>query len=404
MLFAYTEKKLARDMARAAKAIEPNLKDVYEAERSSLELYKVGEPDAPPYAFFLGNLFRRVRNLPRAERRAIVDDFVKRALSPPELTRDELLASLALRVRTPFEFDLRMRMVSLGMDDPPTFTTASRGGLLLELIADNPETVRSVSLEDLAEADVSPEQALEIARAALAAATDERQWQQVAENVWASSYDDDYDLARIAADVDAARWPFAGAPILYAPSHSVCLATDRTDGGTLENMVRIGDERAADHRPLSQRLWIARDGGLHALSVPEADGEAARILEQQSFRERMSEYGEQKGYLEEALRRREEDSYVAEYTVYETGGALRSFATYTINLPTYLPRAERVALVEHTGGEFTHLGFVAWDTFADILGGDDFVRFDNLEPERYQLTHSLSDARIARLKSALEPE
>ncbi len=398
-IFAYSEKKLARDLAKAASKLEPDLESDYNAERRSLYLYRASEPDAPPYAIFLGNLFLKVKSRSRGERRAILEDFVLQMLNPPELSKDEMLASLALRARTHFEVNLRRRLIELQHGEPPDFVMGVSGDLIYEIVSDRDEVVRSITHEDLAELETTADEALKIARARLAGATDEYQWQQVAENVWRSAYDDDYDFARLLADPGATRWPFDGKPVILAPSHSVCLTTDRTDPETLNTMIDIGCDAAAEHRGLSQRLWTLGDDCIVAWMTTEHDpAHPVRLI--RDLAELMNQYNDQKGYLTELLDRRNEDAYVAEFSAYEKDGAYVSYVTYTINLPTYLAEADHVAIVGGLDdGKPDVLGYVLWREFEEALGPGALEAMPDLSPKRFQLTEPLSNEQVTRLKA-----
>lgn len=399
-MYAYSEKKLAKDLTRAARAINTDLEPEYNAERQSLNLYRASEPDAPPYSIFLGNLFLKVRSRSRADRKAIIEDFVEQMLNPPELSRDEMLASLAIRARTHFEVNFRNRLIEL-QAEPPDFVLEVIGDMLGEIVSDRDEVVQTVTLDHLEELETTKEEAVKIARARLIGATDEYQWTQTADNVWVSTYEDDYDFARVLADPAHARFPFDGKPIIFAPSHSVCLVTGNQDPQTLDAMIDIGTERAAEHRSLSQRLWTVDGDGIIAWITDESHA-ANPIRTLRDLAERISQYTDQKAYLEQLLDQRDEDSYVAEFTVYENEGQYVSYATYTMNLPSYLPEADRIALVGVVGEKQPDvLGFVVWDDFVEAIGPDTLVAMPGLLPRRYQLTASLTPEQDARLRGKL---
>lgn len=402
-MFGYSEKKLAKDIGRLAQRFDADLSAHYVADAHRVDLRRASEPETPPYQIFLGNLFLKVKAMRRAERDDILQAFLADALSPKLRSADELIAALALRVRTPWELALRHQMIAI-YNDPPEFITYGDGELVLELVADNEESVGTVPLEDLQAAEISVADAFKAAAATLVRASDGAQWSQQADHVWLSTYSDDYDFARLVVAGDALRLPFSAAPIVFAPSHSVCLVADETGAGTLARLIEIGNKLAETHRPLSQLLWTRSDDGrwLPLELEPEDDGYSQ--LRMQRVVEQIGRYEDQKHYLESLLESRGEDSFVAAYQVYERDDALHIVSTYTLDVPSYLPHTEQVVIVDpNRKSDQSVLGSLSWADFAETLGPQVLQPMPDMSPPRFSLLGALTGDQRERLLAQLAP-
>ena len=402
-MFGYSEKKLAKDIGKIAKRLDSGLSSTYDPQSRSVDLHRVSDGEAAPYNIYLGNLYLKLKDMTRSQRSESIEAFLTEIMFPKELTADELIAALALRARTRFELALRRNLMAIG--GVPFETVAyGDGDLLFELVADGDESIMSVSPDKLSEASISADDAYKTAAATLVRATDESQWTRISDHVWMSTYEDDYDFSRLVAAGSSVRFPFDGVPVVFAPSHSVCLATDTPRGPVLAEMIEIGNKAAELHRPFSQLLWTLPPDEYWSRWVvnPGEDGHAELVL--QEVRERVAQYDDQQQYLESLLQDRGEDSFVASYQVYERDGELQSVATYTLNLPSYLPRTDVVALVDPSAGKSDAvLGTVPWTVFAEALGTDTLKVMDGLSPPRFQLLSELTNEQLEQLHGFLKP-
>ena len=402
-MFAYSEKKLAKDIGRIARRLDSGLSSTYDPQSRSVDLHRVSDGEAAPYNIYLGNLYLKLKDMTRTQRSESIEAFLTEVLFPKELTADELIAALALRARTRFELELRRNLMAIG-GSPFETVVYGDGDLLLELVADGDESIMSVSPDKLSEASISVDDAYKTAAATLIRATDENQWMQISEHVWASAYEDDYDFSRLVVAGSSARFPFDGTAVAFVPSHSVCLVTDKPNGAVLTEMIEVGNEAAESHRPFCQLLWTLSPDGqwVRWAASPGEDGHAELVL--QEVRERAAQYDDQQQYLESLLQDRGEDSFVASYQVYERDGELQSVATYTLNLPSYLPKTDVVALVDPDAGkDDAVLGTVGWGQFAEALGGDTLNAMDDLSPPRFQLLGELTKEQLQRLQACVQP-
>ena len=221
-----------------------------------------------------------------------------------------------------------------------------------------------------------------------------------AEGVWRSIYEDDYDFARLFIGTE--YLPPTEEALLFAPSQSVLLATNRTDPETIERICALGSDLANEHRPLSQLLWRCRDGVITEW-VPETNDPAYPLFELQQLQDRMSQYEDQKQLLEVTLSEQGEDSFVAAYCAYKNDAGIQSYCTYTFDLPSYLPLCEEVFLCDpNQGKQGDIVGKLSWADFCDLMG-DAMNPLVDYAPERFRILESLSAETRQALISRAQP-
>jgi len=400
-LFKYTEKKFATDVGRVAESIDPSLEYTYLPETREVKLTSADDDSGGPFTFFLGNIFLKVSELPRKERLPTIEAFLREVVKPKELTPDELMESLALRVRTDFEIDFRNGHVELMGHETPTSISMRRGELLVEVVSDSDESVSIAQSDNLAEIGVSEDEAVRMATAKIRRSTGDDQWEKIHDSIWISRYQDDYDFARLVAAEDFGEFPFKGNPIVFAPSHSICLATDSTDTDVLLKMTEIGNESAASHRPFCQLLWTLEDGSDWKEWRPDEASESWSVAQLQAMRETVSKYEEMKDYLERSL---VEDVFVATFQAMQDDDGLTCYSVYTLDLPSYLPRTDFVAIVDPgLPKDETVIGRVDWDEFEKSLGIGTIEQVEDLNPQWYRILQKLDSGQKERLRKMARP-
>ena len=400
-MFRYTESKLAKDVIRIFREIDDSLTGQFNPDRQNIQFYdKAG--DEKGGRVFLGNLYAQAKQLGFIERRRWLRAVIAEMSEDLLLNADELLASLKLRVRTRFEVGLRNRIATVRGSDVE-YSLSQAGELFLELVSDRENTVSLVGSTQLANAGITAEEANRNARAALARVTGPDQWNQVEPGIWVSTYADDYDFARLVALAADARLPFEAVPIVYAPSHSTCVTTDRVDKETLNRVVAVGNELSNDQRQLSQLLWTRNPAGDWQEFRPMDDTPAAAVVAMQRLAETNSQYDEQKYYLEAVLEDREEDSFVASFMIYEDDAGPFTVCAYTFDIPSYLPETDRVAILDPRASDNGGSGMMSWQDFAAAVGPETLVRMPGEDPPRFKLMAALSPEQKSALRTLAAP-
>ncbi|MEO1020580.1 MAG: hypothetical protein AAFY56_23270 [Pseudomonadota bacterium] len=399
--FKYTEKRLAKDIGRVAESIDPALSCEYLPDSREVILTSHEDNAGGPFTVFLGNILLKVSDLPKKERLSAIEGFMREAISPVKLTPNELMESLALRVRTQFEIEFRNRNIELMGHDVPPSIAVPRGDLLVEVVSDRAESVSIATSDDLAEIGVGEDEAFRIAAARIRRDTSENQWEKIDEAIWISIYLDDYDFARLVAAEEFGRFPFEGPPIVFAPSHSVCLVTSSLDVDVLTTMVDLGNERAAKHRAFSQLLWTM-DGANWREWAPASHLDVSEVARLQALRERLTQYEESKDYLDRFLRN--EDVFVATFQATHDDEGLNCFCVYTFDVPSYLPDADFVAIVDpELPEDQAVVGRVSWDRFLRILGPESLEQIDSVTPPWYRVLRPLSTDQKDQIRKAAQP-
>ncbi|TDF41578.1 hypothetical protein EYS14_01620 [Alteromonadaceae bacterium M269] len=396
-LFKYTEKKLVKDIINVLPQFYDSPIVSYNKNQREITVRNKGDDESGAGIIFLGNIFEKVKNLSKTERVRIIEDFVSTTKLFETLDPEVFMASLALRARTPYDISIRNMLTHRHTKEPFSSTYYEAGGMFLELVFDTEENVSNVTDTKLKEAELSVDEAYKIAAARLHRATDAAQWQQVDDRIWVSSYRDDYDIARIIAAKDENKFPFDDIPVLFFPSHSVCLITNTQDAETVNKLINYGNQLSQDERPLSQELWTIKSDGIYPLDLG-ANPQIEEIVQLQRYQEESIQYDGQQGILNRNLEDKD-DYFVAGYKVYKGDEGLYSQCVYSINLPTLLPKAEKVAIVdpEDLNEDTSIWGLMNWEQFETILG-DSMVKMTDLIPDRYELLEPISEKQKEELR------
>jgi hypothetical protein len=398
----YTEKKCAKDIGKVAESIDPSLKHTYLPQSREVKLVSTDDDTGRPFAVFLGNIFLNVSKLPRKERLRTIEALLREVMTPTELSPDELMESLSLRVRTDFEIEFRIRDNELVGQEAPPPISRGRGELQLEVVFDRDETVSIARPDDLAKIGVSGDEAVRMATAKIRRSTGGDQWQKFDESIWMSRYQDDYDFARLVAAEEFGEFPFDGPPIVFAPSHSICLATNSTDTEVLLKMTEIGNKSSAKHRPFCQLLWTLEDGCDWQEWRPDDASESWGVAQLQTKREAINRYKRMKDYLDRSL---VGDAFVATFQAMRDDDGLTSISAYTLDVPSYLPRTDFVGVVDPGGlpERVTVIGRVDWDEFEKSLGIGTIEQVEDLNPPWYRIMQKLDAGQKERLRQMARP-
>lgn len=397
MFFRYTKNKLVKDIRQTVAKVKPELSVEYHSEHEMVNIIDPQKPQDSPARIYLANIFNKLKELKAAERSAILESMLVPVLSDVEPSSDELIQSMTLRARTDNELYIRRCFLGLDNGEPSAPIFFGEAEPYLELILDSEESIATVSQETLAKSEISVDEASSIAHAELARSTDNKQWEPIAKDIWISSYQDDYDFARLVAAGEDLRLPFKSPGILFAPSHSICLITSNDSDETVNQMVELGYQYSENHRPLSSKLWYKQPNEKWLSWHDSTDSSVAAM---QLLREISSSYEEQKAYLEQLLEKRGEDSFVANYQVFSKDGKLKSLCVYSLGLPSYLPKTEVVAIFNpDETSEQDSTKEVTWAEFAEIFG-DDLKNFDNDVLPRFTLLTVPTAVQLEALLSA----
>jgi hypothetical protein len=253
------------------------------------------------------------------------------------------------------------------------------------LALDYPEFTSTLMSGPAQSWNISLEDALAIARDNLRDITPDA-FVEVARGVYRGDWRDGYDASRALLPDLLHRAPVHGRPVFMIPTRDVLLVTSDKDDAGLAAMVDVSREAAQTGRPVSPFMYCY-DDGLHRFIPPQR--EAARRLAQLGLRYRKDDYDTQKAALDRLHTQEGRDVFVANYLLYgskDETGEMFSASTWTADVETLLPEAERIVLVRPESGE-THI--VPWQRIVPLVGS--LLEEEPMYPVRYR-TRGFPDA------------
>lgn len=383
----------------------PNEQYNYDAKEDSFileEECKNKESDALTL-LSLVNLYNHSKEMEPERRKEYIHNILT-ASTNNNLTKEQIEQNIRFRVRTAEELSLRSYYLPES-EQSRKAAVKNIGNLILELVLDDPDSVRLLYQDDLKKQLVSLESAFILAENAVKETVVKDLWEPVGKHVWLSRLADDYDSARMVTLYPNLQLPFKGNPIAFFPSHASCLITDRNDEKTLQELMQTGEQLSADQRPLSYLLWEYKDNGWYPY-YPDKDNSPGvyELLQTKYIQVSLNDYNEQKNALDQYLEKQGKDIFVASLSAYnhEKYGTF-SLGVLTVGVQTYLPKSDRISLFQVTGNnEGDDYGPYAWDDVVKVLGKERFKQIENMLPVRYDFTDGITKAELQKVVKALD--
>jgi len=96
--------------------------------------------------------------------------------------------------------------------------------------------------------------------------------------------------------------------------------------------------------------------------------------------------------------------FVATFQAIQNEDVLTCYSVYTFDLPSYLPLADFVVVVDpELPDDCTVVGGIDWNDFERILGPDSIEQVDELTPIWYRLVQPLSVDQKDRIRQSARP-
>jgi hypothetical protein len=290
----------------------------------------------------LGNLRRELEAAPASERSARIQRFV-RALNEPKTPPDFATARAdvlpVVRDRYFFEQLPLMRR-------PNGLTAAFQvvgENLAIAAAIDHPDGIATIAGETLAGWNTGLDQVMEVARENLRKRS-AAPFASVAPGVCASTWNDDYDGARMLLPDVLARCRVKGDLVVAVPNRSLLLVTGADDPQALAAFADRLEEGAKAPRANATRAFRFTAGAWAPFS-PKGPPELKRRFDHFELRARMGDYEEQRKLLQDKLLGEGKDIFVAKFVVFgDKGGEAWSVATWARGVTTYLPLSDSVIL------------------------------------------------------------
>ena len=350
--------------------------------------------ETPPRIYYLGNVWSDYARAPRARRGEVVARFVEAMAAVEEALPAryaDARAHLMPVVRGAGEDDLarlQARRSGASADEVSRFHPASRplfGDLTVGVAYDTPHAIQRLSREQLVAWDVPLETALADALDNLRSLDETHGWVPLAHGLWSGQWGDDYESSRLLLP-DLIHRLGVSDPVVLAPLRRLLLVTGAANLAGLAEMARVARDALQEQpRWLSVTPMRLTDGGWTPFVPPPA---CALAYAELAAIERAERYATQKAALDDLHTQDGTDVFVATLMlVRRPDGQPCEITTWTRGVATWLPRADRVVLVDDHGGTQD----VDWDTL--VAACPDALEPLGMQPERYR-TRAFPDGPV----------
>jgi len=318
----------------------------------------------------LSNLYFEYCNVEggKAERKRCLKEMVRAALSHlKEMPSDFADASYDIRprlwTRSTFE-QLRLRQ-QIENGEPIDWPLEPIGEhLYLSLVYDLPESVRSISNEDLLKWGVTFWEAREVAVSNLAES--KFVYASVGDELYASNTGDSYDATRLILTELIEEFKIEGRPIAMVPNRDTLLVTGSESEVGQTMMLEFALQQLTDQpRPMiSTPLTIGADGQWCDW-IPEADNPLHDDYRRLKLGWLQIEYADQKQLLQRLYEIQMNDDVIASFSVMESNKGLSSYCLWNPGVKSILPKTELVLFVDEESHEAKS---VSWETVQEHVG------------------------------------
>lgn len=269
--------------------------------------------------------------------------------------------------------------------------------LVAALVFDLPESMQSVSQDNLDQWGVTYFEAMETARHNLAET--EFTFAKIGDGLYASLTGDNYDASRLLLPQLIERLEVEGPHVAVVANRDTLLITGRDDEGGLGMLAAIAEKALDDPRPLCG-IPVIMHGDEWATWAPEPDHPLAQKFRLLEVKTMSGEYADQQRLLQEWNEKRGEDVFVASYSGMQSpAGEVTSFCVWSEGVDSLLPQAHKVMLFRPET-EQTIAG--DWEIVRRVAGGL-LQPAPDLYPPRYRAREFPSEAQLQEIQAAAEP-
>lgn len=291
-------------------------------------------------AIMLGNLFARWQTLPKAEARAYLGTAIGGLLVEADQpkTFEAARSRLMPGIRDRSTVESARWMSELSGTPRPTIPHQSLGSTIVGvLVLDSPTTMSMVNADLLSEWEVSFDEAFSAAIENLSATTETARWHIDDAGVYASTWNDDYDVSRLLLPNVIDALDLSGDPVAMVPHRNRLIVVGAEDDkGIQAAMARTASE--LDQPSQVSAIPLVRiDGEWTDFDLP-AGHPASQALQHLRAQDRALAYGATTSIIQSVVG---EELFVANHMLAEIDDALVSIATW-IDGPSIIPEVDRV--------------------------------------------------------------
>ncbi len=291
----------------------------------------------------LSNLYIEYCNVDKSDRKRCLKDMVRAALSHlKEMPEDFADASHDIRpriwTRSTFE-QLRLRQQIEG-GKPIDWPLEPIGEhLYLSLVYDLPESVRSISNEDLENWGVTFWEAREIAIHNLA--DSKFVYASVGDELYASNTGDSYDATRLILTELFEEFKIEGQAIVMVPNRDTLLVTGSESEVGQKMMLELAMQQLQEQpRPMIATPLTMDHSGQWIDWFPTPENALYNEYRRLQLGWLQIEHADQKQLLEKIYEIQHIKEFVASFSVMEKKGDLQSYCVWTQGVKALLPKTE----------------------------------------------------------------
>lgn len=303
-----------------------------------------------------------------------------------------------VRHRAMFE-EMRLEHIrEHGWEKPFTTVWRALSEDCVELLAiDRPDSTSTLLAGPKEAWGITFEQALAIAHDNLRDATPDR-FVEVAAGIFQGAWHDAYDTSRVLLPDVLQRVPVKGRPVFMLPTRDCLLVVGDRDETAMAGMLELSLDAAANGRCISSVAFAYDDARrIVPFALPQPEHR-----QRQADLQRMMDapaYSLQKDLLEKIHAANQTDIFVASYRVFEENdgsGRQFSLATWTRDVDTSLPKADRIAFVVPKDEGDADMVVADWDKAVAVVA-ELMQQEPDFYPPRFRVRDFPSEAQLRQL-------
>ncbi len=350
--------------------------------------------------FNLHNAFRDYQNGDKAEKVAILNGYVSTLLvsgQKKETVFEDVKAQLRPVIRNLAMLEeIRLEHARKGSDKPFDVVYQPLGRDCVILLAiDSAESTATLTSGPEAQWGITMDEAVTISIANLRDATHEA-FGEIIPGLYAAEWADGYDSSRVLLPDVLQRARVKGRPVFMIPSRDVLMVTGDKDEQGIRQMVELSFSALERGRAVSTDIYTYRGRDIVPFH-PDDEGVNNRLVMLEHLL-LQGNYSTQKELLDKLNLETGVDVFVASYLLYELTdqqGKTLSVCAWTKDVPTLLPKTDRVTLVEPVQDGKPIVKTVLWDELESELG--DLLTTEAAYPPRYRTVGFPSTEQLNRL-------
>lgn len=215
--------------------------------------------------------------------------------------------------------------------------------------------------------------------------------------VYISQYSDTHDASRILLIDRIRECNLMGRPIVMIPNRNTLIISGESNPVGLAIMLNASEVALKQPRPMAAIPLVLSDSTWYPLQVRDDHPEKSRVDYWRMMAMR-DIYNSQKDLLDQLYAKEQKELFVATYTglVKKETGVATSAAAWTQDVPSLLPRADRITLVRVADKGADVLCTIPWEVAQQTLG--DLMKPQGMYPERYLVEGFPADSQIESMK------